>query len=558
MTGAALARVEAPTWADLLVEELLGFTPTRLRAAIVILHDHVVRAFLASDGSYISERCAGYFVPHGTISRDIARQVFPDVYALLGAEPVTTPEAARLGYPVRDLAPGQGRGTHYRVTPEAHAIAEQVLEALAGQGHAPPVQDHRCYGPAVQVPGHRKGQKVFIRCPNHEGHSPNAVVNQETGYVFCFSCETIIGKAKVLEDLAVLFQPVVSVKASPACLRLCESGDPGGIATPGLPHRGSYWDVPVSTPSNALFLVDRSLEAGDPGPAPMVLGKPSGLAFYDDPLDISSPDYVVRPQGYGFTMGKHYGGENESVRRGFHRAFSAATSLTDLLHYADGRAKNEKVYYGALAATNTMMFFCRPKAVLPDLYVSMDLHGFTGVREFSSGRESMNILQPTGFVPVYTEWVGVDIDDIETMPEWKHLAEAAQEVQAILVNHPVLSGTMAMVRTSGTGVQVVVKLRQGRWDPRAFYADPHVQRMLASLDRVVLDALHAHGVVGGHADPSIHSAGRYVRRPGPRVDKQGMACVARLVWCSEPPKARKKRVVKEKCEQVQITSDRLT
>ena len=259
--------------------------------------------------------------------------------------------------------------------------------------------------------------------------------------------------------------------------------------------------------------------------------KPNGVRFTEPGREC-----VVPPQPLGLMLARRYADQERTRTRryGMTRSYSSCMDLLDLLRagqraHAGDRAVGVAMSGAAMAEQRRT----DPRNYLPDLYVSLDYHAHGTTRGVPmQGREDAWVLQPDGFRAAVTQWVGVDIDGIQGWPTDGRLVEAAVAVQAVLERHPQFSGRMGLTRTGSQGVQVVAQLADARWCPADFYADPHVQRMLAGMDAVVLRALHDHGVLGGYADPTVHAPGRLVRRPGPRVDKTGSPTVARLVWAT--------------------------
>jgi hypothetical protein len=172
---------------------------------------------------------------------------------------------------------------------------------------------------------------------------------------------------------------------------------------------------------------------------------------------------------------------------------------------------------------------------LPDLYVSLDLHAHAAVREFPTmiGGKQAYLAKPEGFTYAVSDYVGGDYDAFTAAPVSDDaLIEVGKRIEAAMERHPCFSGRIAVVRTSHLAFQVVFQLACARRDLDAFYADRDVRAMLAALDEMCLREARDVGYVGGHADPTVHAAGRYVRRPGPRKTKQGTVYVSRLVYAT--------------------------
>ena len=103
-------------------------------AAFIIIQKTLSNNHTTKDGFRGIEMGPGYFLPHKTISRNIARAVFARVYEALGAVPVTLEEARERGFPIRRLLPGQRHGQHWYLPDEGMAAAAQAMSELKAEG----------------------------------------------------------------------------------------------------------------------------------------------------------------------------------------------------------------------------------------------------------------------------------------------------------------------------------------------------------------------------------------------------------------------------------------
>ncbi len=526
--------------AGVLVQQVLALPRAQLRAALIVLHDAVERSYPMEDGSAVTERCAGYWVPDGTLSRAVAQLVFPFAYDALGARQVRAQRVRALGYPVRRVAEGGGRGAYWHLPARGLEAGRDALAALRLLGHEP--EAHRtCYvlGAPVAMPVVQRGRRAFLCCPEHQDDDPSALVNP-SGAVWCFACARVVGIAAWGDGDTVQYRRVLGVRATheaPPARAQRPPPAPGGVVQPvptGAPHRGFLSAPPVSAFTRP-YSVGACLRAGDPGPPPC---RPQGRRPTGIVVREPGATSHVPPQPLGLVLGRRYedqpAGRHRPGRYGLARTYSGCMDLLGVLRVAHRQHAGERAMDRALGGlAEAEHRGTDPRRYLPDLYASLDHHEHEAVREVAArGARGVVILQPTAFSAACTAWVGVDVDGVDRWPAEEDAVAAAVQVQTMLERHPVFSGRMGLVRTSSMGAQLVMQLEAARWSPAGFYGDPHVQQMLANLDAACLRILREHGMQGGHADPSVHAPGRMVRRPGPRADKAGNPAVARLVWAT--------------------------
>lgn len=235
----------------------------------------------------------------------------------------------------------------------------------------------------------------------------------------------------------------------------------------------------------------------------------------------------------GFVTGKR-------SPRGFLRKMSTTLDLLDILRHAQSRncsdRARDKVYNRVMTLasyTETRPAFPeeRLEHQIPDLFVS--LHHQHGT-DYVTPSKWHGHAYATRFEPVAARWIGVDLDDLRGL-RGADLGKAAEVIERWCQSRVELTGRMAMVRTSSTGVQVVVELAATRWKPTGTGARPYdalgLDELHNRLDALCLSTVRAHGATHGHADRSIRAFGRYVRLPGPRI-KAGEVEYATLVYAS--------------------------
>lgn len=511
------------------VDALLRLPKAQTWAAIEILTDlarnvRLVDRIDLGIRSGVIERCAAYYTPSGTMSVGVAETVFPRVMHLLGASQISRELAASLGYVVRRCDPGKSWG-HFWLVPDP-ARSRALLTGLATRGWARISMSRHAYADPIEVPSVVRGRTRWILCPCHDDHDPSAQVNA-SGVVYCYACARVVGRAGHLGPDAVVFSAIVRSVVEP------DRALPRPNAPVGVPY------YPGPRPALSLcYSTVIAQSAGSPGPAPTSGGRPTGQRWEDR----NGTTGLREPMATGILLGRRFGDPNDPRRKGtgaFRRSFSSARDLLDALRTSDRmlagpRAMDRATQADAAHATSTLRDH---RHFLPDHYVALDRHAWTSVREICKGPhtsgETMYLRIPETFAPAVTEWVGVDLDGFDAAPVGNEtLSAAGERIRVALERHPCFTGRVGVVRTSHLGVQVVAQLSRARHDPSTFFADPHVRGMLGALDALCLAEVRAAGFEGGHADPTVHAPGRYVRRPGPRKTKQGSVYVSRLVFAT--------------------------
>lgn len=531
---------KARTRAGTFVQQICALPKAQIRAALLMVDDLVTRSFPAAVG-WIIERCASYWVPDGRISKLISQLIFPFVYDSAGAEKISAAQARDFGYPVRKVVAGQGRGSHWLLPAWGLELLQEAILALKVMGYEPEIPriSYELSPTPVTLSISFKGRRSWLNCPEHQDSNPSALINP-SGVVWCFACARVVGIAGVEGSIAQ-YRKVLGVK-QPQTIKAPPTAT-GTSPAPGAPpapqpppsHIGGFFCAPPVSPVIQPYSLSRVLEAGSPGDAPHRPqgSRPTGLQILDPGAEC-----FILPQPLGLVLGRRYADQPlDRYHRtyGLSRSYSSCMDLLDVLRTANrqlaGPGADARAFTGSALAEQHS---ADPRHWLPDLYVSLDYQGHAGMRAFPARNSavSANIVQPTDFFPICTTWVGVDIDGITDWPTHLTLIEAGKQIQATLEKHPAFSGRMGLVRTSFRGAQIVAQLSIPRWDPLEFYGATHVQRMLAGLDATCLRLLEEHGVLGGYADPTVHSAGRFIRRPGPRVDKSGSPTVSKLIWAT--------------------------
>jgi hypothetical protein len=531
------------------VDALLLLPKAQVWAVLEILTDFDRRAHRIDRKRFgrqggVIERCGRYYTPSGTISIGVADAVFRPLMALLGATATDNIGAALLGFTCRRLLPGQGYGDFW-ILPDP-SLPRKLLTELSRRGWSRVSLSRGEYAAPIDLPAIRRGGTLWTHCQDHDDRSPSAQVNP-SGLVWCYACGRIVGRATPNATGVSFSRLTGTTSGHPDASTPSRSTPitPGATPAPATlrGRRGVLNYGGTRSTSNAAYSWVTASQAGSPGalPDPNPLGygggpRPTGIRIEDEHGATVS---LKEPMPYGRLLGRRYGDAN-NLKRGqgvFKRGYSSVIDVIDLLRAAQRSLAGKGAMDRAIAADveHAQSSLTDHRHFLPDLYVSLDLHAHAAVREFPKmiGGKQAYLAKPEGFTYAVSDYVGGDYDAFTAAPVSDDaLIEVGKRIEAAMERHPCFSGRIAVVRTSHLAFQVVFQLACARRDLDAFYADRDVRAMLAALDEMCLREARDVGYVGGHADPTVHAAGRYVRRPGPRKTKQGTVYVSRLVYAT--------------------------
>lgn len=420
------------------------------------------------------ELSVGYVAQAAGCGWETARRAWHRLREVLGWWSVVPQLARDLGAQVRELEPGRLYGQHLLLAEPAVAAARQVVAPAApvhGDGWLP-----------LQVVS-RPGGRLVARCPWHDDRRPSALLHVNA-----------------------------DGRSGPGTCLACAGAD-------GAPLR-FFWRLEAG--SYRARLAKRS--------ARDTYGPSCGLGtgtIYSKPPPAAPAPLPTRPlqrvlgtlHGQGMTL--------RASRAG-------AVGLIDTLRAADRAAQREGVAEHLQAQTMRWHYSQQDdyRRFVPDLYVSMEAAQTARWQEFRL-RDGRVVRRPCGWSPGVVEHVLVDLDGFAGSPVGDRELEAAgRRLARWAADRPELSGEVAVVRTSPGGVQVVFGLRQAQANPRRWWSTPQARELAHLLDEQALREVRAAGFQGGHADRCVHAAGRMMRRPGPRVTKDGLPYVARLVMAT--------------------------
>lgn len=211
----------------------------------------------------------------------------------------------------------------------------------------------------------------------------------------------------------------------------------------------------------------------------------------------------------------------------------ATGEIPEILAWADcagPAAEREIAEAGALVARG----LADPASVAPGRLVSVGSMRPVEVdlRPVPRGPSDLAIVVPRAFAPGAQRWVLVDLDDLDAEVSWGREA-ALRRAGEIAGRDPRLSGRVALVETSWTGVQAWFELG-APVEARAFWRERWARAWHADLGAATLAAVHASGRSGGFPDPSAGAPGRYGRRPGWRLVDGFVPFRVRLIGLHEP------------------------
>lgn len=458
------------------------------------------------DGGSCTERCPGYWSADGTVSRGTAVRAWQLVVEILDLRKIKATVAMKRGYRLRHLNAGQRRGAHWSSPPGAAELAHAVVSSLNVDVRKPR-STHVADGYLATVTP--RGKRQWIMCPSHDDHHPSALVNaprwgQEHGTIYCFVCRRTVALCHADRGLLTVYP---MKREGPFTGQLAKE------------HQRSAQDL---QPSARVIKL-----AGNPGIMPRLSTRGGGRRTVGfERADGTS----VLPWTVGYvitTIGRH------SVQQ----RYSSCRDLLDVLRSADRRASGPAAERHAMEGHYAYTQLAddddgRGRRAIPDRLISLDMQGWSSLKPIRVSSDA-TAMAPQDFRPRLSRWIGVDLDAFDTEALGKGWAERMGEnIRQWAESSPHTSGRIGIIQTSHRGLQVVLELADPRWDPVGWYANAHVVGWLAQLDTVCLAAAQLAGRRGGHADTAMHTHGRSARLPGPRITKDGLPHVVRLVYAT--------------------------
>lgn len=446
--------------------------------------------------SWLVEVAASYLAEGVEVGILSARAALAAVRSTVRECVVPPAEAAAMGWALRPLLTGRRRGPLRMYPVEFVAAAREAVDLLdaEGDGERPTGRTWRTMaGPDLAALGYAPaggtGRKRI--CPHHNDHDPSLVLFGDheidrCGPAYCHGGCGPLHWTRTEDG---------SIWSRPAAPRHNGSEDVTGT-DPGPPTGSSFVIGPVRGVRSSRSVVPRSVVGGvRPG------------------LSVSG-EAVARLLG---SAEGHVVGDRSAA--GFRRRWGPADPIRCLV-WADRSgpvAEGEAVRASCLAASGAF----DPRVVLPDRYLSVgrlraDRVDLRPVPRGDPG-DMRAIAVPTAYSAGAQGWILVDLDDLSAAgPSWDR-AGAVEAVRRVVTSDPTLTGRLAVVETSPTGVQVWAERIEEVADPARWWRSRDTRRWYASFGGAILDAIRVSGRSGGKVDETAAAAGRYGRRTGWRL-----------------------------------------
>jgi len=226
--------------------------------------------------------------------------------------------------------------------------------------------------------------------------------------------------------------------------------------------------------------------------------------------------------------GKHYGAFLEGFfsshgdRQLSRRVSGPVTSLLANLRWHERRSKGVVASNRAQYLSNIV---CR-NDIFPQLYIPQSLCSVSEMRP-SVWRSRI----PIHWKPCRQSWILFDLDGVSNIPD-----NAGHTLVDAIKNDENLSGDIAVVQTGPVGLQIWAKLRIPQANPQAWHRRHDVVDWYKATGASMITSLHNQGASGGTVDMASCAAGRFGRRPGWRLLRDGNVFRSRILCIVETNK----------------------
>lgn len=146
-----------------------------------------------------------------------------------------------------------------------------------------------------------------------------------------------------------------------------------------------------------------------------------------------------------------------------------------------------------------------------------------------TGTHKRFVSVPSGWEAVVQAWVLFDIDDIDGLINDGIVEDIGGKITLAIRRNVELSGRCLVVQTGPNGLHVWAELREIRDQARLWFKKEETRLWYADIGQKLLTAAYKGGASGGKVDMSSCCAGRFARRPGWRLLKDGTAFRSRVV-----------------------------
>lgn len=184
-----------------------------------------------------------------------------------------------------------------------------------------------------------------------------------------------------------------------------------------------------------------------------------------------------------------------------------------------GPASARRVEDVAWLARSTGTTAMQPEEWLPTSVVSVSAMRPSAWREVL-GTNGRTVSVPASWEAAVQSWILFDLDDMQLQGDGIVDAAVAR-MSSVLRRNGELSGRCLIMQTGPNGLHVWAELREAREDARTWFKKDEVRAWYSKIGDKLLGAAKKGGASGGIVDMSSCSAGRFARRPGWRLLKDG-------------------------------------
>ena len=473
---------------------LKGLSPKKRDSASTLINTIVRDVQRCKHDIFVCESAIGYVrnAARGDFSWSTTQTVHGELLSRLNATAITVDQARGYGFPVRKVAKGKHRGGLYAFAAPAY---ERVVRIAGAYSRDIIARTLAADFVSLRVK-HAGEKKMYAHCPFHEDRKPS------TSFAFVDDGSTAKG----------------------SCFR-CVGEDGKPLRLFAVRYQGA-WYVRKARGNSGVNNRDLSTRTK------------SGTITREQP---AQPDRTPR---------RHYTADTRIERHHLHRASRVCTKMRGVNRYEhdygmeQSRTDQTRLldilrFHDRLADSKTDAAWCNhaewqitggdPKQAVPDRFVAMELMTASEWIERTVG--DRNIKVPKRFRPYAVTHVLIDLDGFTAAPKGNDAIVKLESDFVTLGKSHGFSGEVTMVRTSESGLHVAFGLEAAQ--STAWFADVDVQRKLRLLGAECLRLVWSVGFEGGHHDTATLRPGAHIRRPGPRIAKDGQLYVVRLVFAAK-------------------------
>lgn len=470
---------------------IAGLSPKKRDSASTLIATIVRDAQRCKHDIFVCESAIRYVrnAARGDFSWSTAQTIHGELLSRLNATPITVAQARGYGFPLRNVAHGKHRGGLYAFAASAYERVVRIASAYSRDIIARTLATDFV---SLRVK-HAGQRKLYAHCPFHDDRKPSTsfalVDGGATAKGSCFCC--IGDDGKPLRLFAVRYQGAWYVRKA----RGVNNSDLSTRTKSGTITREQQ--PPATSLRRRPYVADTRIERHHLSRASRVCTKMRGVNRYEH-------DY------------------------GMEQSRTDQTRLLDILRFHD-RLADSKTDAAWCNHAEWQITGGDPKQSVPDRFVAMDL--MTASEWIDRTVGDRNIKVPKRFRPYAVTHVLIDLDGFSSAPKGNDAIAKLESDFVTLAKSYGFSGEVAMVRTSAYGLHLAFGLDAAR--STAWFADVDVQRSLRLLGADCLRLVRSAGFEGGHHDTATARPGAHIRRPGPRIAKDGKLYVVRLVFAAK-------------------------